>query len=62
MSSVHHPGLSRNTRNPSQPIVREPDLTNGGKVIKGRRPQWSASLCNAVAHLANIGQEVRHVS
>lgn len=56
------PGKSRNNHQPS--LIhqhREPELTKGGRVVKCRRPQWSASLCNAVATLAGIGQEVRHV-
>ena len=61
MSVYHRAGGSRNTRIPSKPIHQEPELTKGGKVIKRRRPFWSASLCNAVAGLAGIGQEVRHV-
>ncbi len=52
----------RNTRKPSESTFQhEPELTKGGKVIKRRCPQWSVSLCNAVAGLAGIGQEVRHV-
>lgn len=54
-------GDTRNICNPPNPTGREPELTKGGKVIKRRRPHWSASLCNTVAGLAGIGQEVRHV-
>jgi hypothetical protein len=61
MTSYHRAGRSRNTRNLPIPGTREPDLTKGGKIIKRCRPNWSASLCNAVATIAGIGQEVRHV-
>lgn len=55
-------GLARNSRQAIHTHQhREPELTKGGRVIKCRRPQWSASLCNTVATLAGIGQEVRRV-
>jgi hypothetical protein len=53
-------GLSRNSRNPSKPANHEPELTNGGRAVKRRRPAWSHSLCNAVGALAGIGQEATH--
>lgn len=61
MTLYHRAGSSRNIRIPSSTTTREPELTKGGKVIKHRRPTWSASLCNTVAGLAGIGQEVHHV-
>ncbi len=36
---------------------REPELTRGGQAISRLRPTWSASVCNVVASLANLGQE-----
>lgn len=63
MSTYHRAGASRNTRKPSKPInfQQEPELTRAGRVIKTRRPAWSASLCNAVAGLAGFSQEAHHV-
>ena len=70
MNNVDHAGETRNTRKPSiAPAKSETvailpsksELSRGGSVIQRRRPLWSASLCNAVAGLAGIGQEVRHV-
>ena len=51
-------GDTRNTLKPSvAPNYREPALTHGGEAIKRLRPTWSASVCNVVASLANLGQE-----
>lgn len=70
MHNVDQAGETRNTCKPSSVshktetvsvLLPEPKLSIGGKVIKRRRPSWSASLCNTVAGLAGIGQEVRHV-
>jgi hypothetical protein len=59
MPTYHRAGASRNTQKASKGL-REPELTNGGRAIKRRRPQWSPSLCNTVATLAGIGMEARH--
>lgn len=68
MSYVSQAGKARNSRKPSSRksetisvLSGEPRLSRGGALIQRRRPNWSASLCNAVAGLAGIGQEVRHV-
>jgi hypothetical protein len=53
-------GEARNVRKPSKPSQWEPELTNGGRAVKRRRPGWSHSLCNAVGALAGIGQEATH--
>tara|TARA_R100000365_G_C2742888_1_gene71575 strand:+ start:1274 stop:1462 length:189 start_codon:yes stop_codon:yes gene_type:complete len=61
MSNLYH--LADYRRNHSHPKIlgaHEPRLTKGGTVIKRRCPDWSHSLCNTVAELAAIGQEVRH--
>ena len=67
MSYVSHAGETRNSRKPSSRkseavsfLPDEPKLSHGGTLVKRRRPNWSVSLCNAVAGLAGIGQEVHH--
>lgn len=60
MSYVAHGSGTRNTRLASKSKNAEPALTHGGRAIKRCRPQWSPSLCNAVANLAGIGLEARH--
>jgi hypothetical protein len=56
----HLADYRRNTPTPKSLGSYEPRLTKGGLAIKSIRPQWSHALCNTVAELAAIGQEVRH--
>lgn len=60
MHTYHRASGSRNAQVGSKPPHHEPELTRGGRAIKRRRPQWSASLCNVAAELAGLGREVRH--
>ena len=58
MTSYHLAGETRNSHKLSSGSnYREPVLTHGGEAIKRLRPTWSASVCNVVASLANLGQE-----
>lgn len=59
MSIYTKAGAARKT--PKIHFQHEPELTKGGRAIQRRQPDWSASLCNAVAGLAGFSQEAHHV-
>jgi hypothetical protein len=60
MDYVAHGSGPRNTRRPLKSKYAETALTRGGKAVKRKRPDWSASLCNAAAELAGIGRGAVH--